>query len=104
MLEGMTKATRMGFGMPAPGSKQPAIFISAIAAGLEGTFRSLDGGQSWIRVDDKDHQFGWKNAVIGDPRVFGRLYLATGGRGIIYGDPQQAPATATSATALNSSK
>jgi xyloglucan-specific exo-beta-1,4-glucanase len=75
MLEGMTKATRMGFGMPAPGSKQPAIFISAIAAGLEGTFRSLDGGQSWIRVDDKDHQFGWKNAVIGDPRVFGRSTL-----------------------------
>jgi hypothetical protein len=26
--------------------------------------------------------------VAGDEAVFGRLYLTTGGRGYIYGDPQ----------------
>ena len=85
-LEGMKNA-HIGFGMPAPNKKTPAIYINGTAAGTEGTFRSDDGGASWVRIDDADHQFGWKNAVIGDPRVYGRVYIATGGRGIIYGEP-----------------
>jgi len=86
-LEGMTHKAVIGFGMAAPGKKNPAIYINATAAGTEGTFRSDDGGSSWVRIDDPDHQFGWKNAVIGDPRVYARVYIATGGRGIIYGEP-----------------
>jgi photosystem II stability/assembly factor-like uncharacterized protein len=85
-LEGMKQA-RIGFGMAAPGKKTPAIYISGRAAGTEGTFRSDDGGASWVRIDDPEHQFGSKNEVIGDPRVYGRVYLATGGRGIVYGEP-----------------
>jgi photosystem II stability/assembly factor-like uncharacterized protein len=85
-LEGMKKA-HIGFGMAAPGKKTPAIYINGTAAGTEGTFRSDDGGASWVRIDDPEHQFGWQNEVIGDPRVYGRVYLATGGRGIIYGEP-----------------
>jgi hypothetical protein len=98
-LEGMVKAYKMGFGMPAPGSRQPAIFINGIAAGQEGTFRSLDGGQSWVRIDDPEHQFGWKNAVVGDPRVFGRVFLATGGRGIVFGEPAAVPAVSSGTVA-----
>ena len=85
-LEGMKKA-HIGFGMAAPGKKTPAIYINGTAAGTEGTFRSADGGASWVRIDDPEHQFGWKNEVVGDPRVYGRVYLATGGRGIVYGEP-----------------
>ncbi len=87
VLPGMTEVYSLGFGKPAGGSTTPAIYMNGRAAGTEGTFRSDDAGQSWVRIDDPDHQFGWKNATIGDPRVYGRVYFATGGRGIVYGDP-----------------
>jgi hypothetical protein len=51
-------------------------------------FRSVDAGETWVRINDDSHQFGWINHVTGDPRVYGRVYFATGGRGIIYGDPE----------------
>ena len=34
------------------------------------------------------YQFGQIQRVTGDPRLHGRVYFATGGRGIVYGDPQ----------------
>ena len=40
------------------------------------------------RVNDDTHQFGSITRIAGDPRLFGRVYLATGGRGIIYGEPK----------------
>jgi hypothetical protein len=27
-------------------------------------------------------------SMTGDPRIFGRFYFGTGGRGILYGEPQ----------------
>jgi hypothetical protein len=41
---------------------------------------------TWTRVNDGQHQFGYINAMSGDPRVYGRVYLATGGRGVIIGN------------------
>jgi hypothetical protein len=55
-----------------------------------GIFRSDDSGLTWLRLNDDDHQFGWITRLTGDPRVFGRVYLATSGRGIIYGEPRVA--------------
>ncbi len=86
-LEGMTDVTTLGFGKPAAGKTTPALYMTAKVAKQEGIYRSDDAGQSWVRIDDAEHQFGWKNAAIGDPRVYGRVYLATGGRGLIYGEP-----------------
>ena len=53
-----------------------------------GTYRSDDEGASWQRIDDPDHQFGNISCLTGDPRRYGRVYLCTGGRGVIYGDPR----------------
>jgi hypothetical protein len=77
----------VGFGRAAPGRKYPAIYLSAKVGGVSGFFRSDDGGTSFVRINDDAHQFGGSNLIIGDPRVYGRAYVAPGGRGILYGEP-----------------
>jgi photosystem II stability/assembly factor-like uncharacterized protein len=94
-LEGITAVHHLGFGAPAPGKTTPAIYLTGIVQDTEGLFRSTDAGRSWLRIDDPAHQFGWKNSITGDPRIFGRVYFATGGRGILYGDPATTTATNT---------
>jgi len=86
-LEGLTAVHHLGFGKPAPGKTTPAIYLTGIIQDTEGLFRSDDAGQTWLRIDDPAHQFGWKQSITGDPRIFGRVYFGTGGRGILYGDP-----------------
>jgi hypothetical protein len=77
----------LGVGKPAEGRSYPALYLSGQVAGTKGFFRSDDIGHSWVRLNDDAHQFGSVNIVKGDPRTFGRVYLGTGGRGIIYGTP-----------------
>lgn len=79
-------ASALGFGKPAPGKDYPALFINGEVGPDTGIFRSDDAGLGWVRINDAEHSFGWINKLTGDPRVFGRVYLATSGRGIIYGD------------------
>ena len=86
-IPGLDGATQLGFGRAAPGHKEPAVFVHGQRNGEPGLFRSDDNGATWIAISDARHQFGWIHAVTGDPRVFGRVYLATGGRGIVYGEP-----------------
>ncbi len=82
----------VGFGAPAPGADYPAVYTSSRIDGVRGIFRSDDAGRSWTRINDDQHQWGWSGATItGDPNVYGRVYIGTNGRGIIYGDPATAP-------------
>jgi xyloglucan-specific exo-beta-1,4-glucanase len=85
--EGMT-IDLFGLGKAAPGSTAPALYAAGEKKGVPGIYRSIDGGKSWSRINDDQHQWGLHfRAVIGDPKTFGRVYVATDGRGIIYGDP-----------------
>ncbi|MFG3496663.1 WD40/YVTN/BNR-like repeat-containing protein [Streptomyces sp. NPDC047886] len=79
----------LGFGRAAPGGDgYPAIFQTGAVEDFVGVYRSDDGAKSWIRINDDAHQWGWTGEVVtGDPRVHGRVYLGTNGRGIQYGDP-----------------
>ena len=82
-------AISVGFGMPATERQYPAIYmIGNLQANIQAVFRSLDRGMSWTRVNDDEHQWGTQALVIGDPRVFGRVYVGTNGRGILNGDPR----------------
>jgi len=86
-LSTVEQADTVGFGRAAPGHSYPAVYTSARIGGVRGIFRSDNGGTQWIRINDDQHQYAWTGAAItGDPRVFGRVYVATNGRGVIYGD------------------
>jgi hypothetical protein len=41
-----------------------------------------------LRANDDAHEYGGSHMLIGDPRIYGRVYVAVGGRGIVYGDPK----------------
>ena len=74
---------------PRPGHRYPTLFTTARIGGVRGIFSSDDSGRSWTRINDDQHQYAWTGAAItGDPRVYGRVYVATNGRGIVYGDPR----------------
>src|SRR6266567_1603110 len=93
-LANVDKADVVGFGMPAPGQTYVALFASAQVGGVRGIFRSDNAGATWVRINDDQHQYGITNAAItGDPRIYGRVYIATNGRGIVYGDLNAAPPT-----------
>jgi photosystem II stability/assembly factor-like uncharacterized protein len=77
------------FGAPEPGRRNPAVYAAGVVSGTDGLFRSVDSGATWQRIDDDAHRFGWIYAVTGDARVFGRVYFATVGRGIVQGAPTE---------------
>ncbi len=82
------EADNIGFGRPARDRGYPALYSSAKIGDVRGIFRSDDAGLSWTRINDDRHQYAYTGAAItGDPRVYGRVYVSTNGRGIIYGEP-----------------
>jgi photosystem II stability/assembly factor-like uncharacterized protein len=86
----------IGFGMAAPGQSYPAIYLlGAATGGPNAVYRSDDGGTTWIRINDDQHQYGQTSVITGDPRIYGRVYF-NGNDGIIYGDiPAAIPATSS---------
>ncbi|WP_148041311.1 carbohydrate-binding protein [Rufibacter immobilis] len=85
-LAHVQEATKVGFGKPKEGKTYPAVYLVGKVDNLLGFFRSDDEGTTWVRLNDDQHHFGGINDITGDPRVYGRVYLATAGRGIIYGN------------------
>jgi photosystem II stability/assembly factor-like uncharacterized protein len=78
----------LGFGQAAPGARYPAIYLVGVVGGVQGIFRSTDEGASWARINTDAQQWGWiGQSITGDPNIFGRVYLATNGRGIQYANP-----------------
>jgi xyloglucan-specific exo-beta-1,4-glucanase len=78
-----------GLGKAAPGQHWPALYAIGSRKGLAAVWRSVDGGTVWQRINDDAHQWGMRFRVIsGDPRRFGRVYIGTDGRGLLFGDPK----------------
>ncbi|PTT88794.1 xyloglucanase, partial [Pelomonas sp. HMWF004] len=75
-VPGVQLATNIGFGKAAAGQTYPALYLFGKVSGVSGLFRSVDTGQSWVRLNDDQHQWGNAgDALTGDPRTFGRVYL-----------------------------
>nr|AGK74986.1 CelEx-BR15 [uncultured organism] len=89
-LANIEEADNIGFGKAATGQTYLALYAAAQVAGVRGIFRSINAGQTWVRINDDQHQSGraGETAITGDPRIFGRVYIGTNGRGIVYGDGQ----------------
>ncbi len=103
-ISGVEEASVIGFGKAAPGQTYMALYTSALIEGVRGIFRSDDEGATWVRINDDDHQYGVTNASItGDPRIYGRVYLATNGRGILYADIKEDLPDSSSITPVTAS-
>jgi hypothetical protein len=79
----------VGFGKAEEGKEFPTVFIFGTVNGRTGVFMSTDEGESWFRANDDRHQYGGLangEFVVGDMNVFGRVYMSTAGRGIVYGE------------------
>lgn len=86
-LPAVSEIHAFGFGRAAPGASDPALYLVGSVAGRYGVFRSTDGAASWRRINDDAHQWGLILQISGDPKLFGRVYVGTHGRGVQYGDP-----------------
>lgn len=86
----VTSGARVAFGRAAKADGYPTVFLVGEIGGVYGVFRSVDEGASWTRINTDERQFHHINALAGDPRVFGRVFIGTGGRGIYYGEPAEA--------------
>ena len=82
---------RMGLGILREGGsyyeEDKAIYTAAVIEGVYGFYRSVDDGKSFVRLNTDRQMFGEINSIDGDSRVFGRFYLGTGSRGVLYGEP-----------------
>jgi photosystem II stability/assembly factor-like uncharacterized protein len=87
-IPGVTEAYGLGFGKPADGKTYPALYLIGKVGDVSGFFRSDDAGAKWMRINDDAHQYGFCTIITGDPRVYGRVYIGTGGRGIVYAEPK----------------
>lgn len=82
----VASATKVAVGRAPSGKSFPSVFIVGKVGSVYGFFRSDDSLKTWNRINDDRHQFGTIHQIVGDSRIFGRLYIGTEGRGVIYGD------------------
>ena len=78
----------IGFGAGQNDGDPQTIYAMGSVEGLgDGIFRSTDSGQTWDKINDNNHLFGnLTKSITGDSDIFGRVYFATNGRGIVRGD------------------
>ena len=85
------------FGRSRPGTKTPSLFVFGQIAGKKPSkdyevnaalYRSDDNAHTFVRVNDPLHQLATIcSGMCGDMQTWGRVYVATGSRGIFYAEP-----------------
>jgi hypothetical protein len=77
------------FGKAAPGKTTMTLYAIGDKDGVSAIWRSEDVGKSWVRLNDEYHEYSrvWR-CIAADKNVFGRVYVGTDGRGIVYGEPR----------------
>ncbi|MGN0621901.1 MAG: WD40/YVTN/BNR-like repeat-containing protein [Porcipelethomonas sp.] len=82
------KCEAMGFGAPEKDGDYMVIYaMGDNEKDGDGIYRSTDKGETWERINDEHHLFGnLTHSITGDSTIYGRVYFATNGRGIVMGD------------------
>jgi len=88
-IDGGILVAALGFGKAPSGRRYPTLYALGAKGRTSAIWRSDDAGASWMRINDARHEYGRRfRCIAGDPRVFGRVYVGTDGRGIVYGEPR----------------
>lgn len=66
--------------------ERKAIYLCGVIGGEYGFYRTLNEGKTYQRLNTADQMYGQIISIDGDKRKFGRFYLATGNRGLLYGE------------------
>lgn len=83
----LTTSTAFAFGAPASGSSTPTVYSYGTVSGIKGMYRSTDLGTNWDQINGSQTFPAGVKGIAGDRQVFGRIYVGTGGRGVLYGQP-----------------
>jgi len=88
-VEGVRTIQGFAIGAPRDAKSYPAIYLfGSVGAEREvWMWRSDDAGVTWTKINDAAHRFGKTLLLAADPSRYGRVFLATGGRGVIAGEP-----------------
>jgi oligoxyloglucan reducing-end-specific cellobiohydrolase len=80
------QARSISFGVGKTNSSDPVMYLLGKRGDEEGLFASEDMGKTFVRVSDDEHKLGKGGFLEADRRVYGRVYIGTGGRGVIIGE------------------
>ena len=86
----LTYCAAVGIGKAALGATYETVYVYGTVGGRVGVYRSTDEGATWVRVNDDAHEYGGPangQFVVGDMNIYGRVYMSTAGRGVVYGTP-----------------
>ena len=93
-VPGVQAARTVGFGRTATGTGYPVVYLHGQIGSTWGVFRSENQGTNWTRINDDQHQYGNIRKSSATRKFMAAVYIAAGGRGILYGDiPNQPPLT-----------
>ena len=81
---------RVGIGIGRKGgsyiSEPKMLYLCGSIDGEYGFYRTIDECKTYQRLNTDDQMYGEINSIEGDKRTYGRFYLATGSRGVLYGE------------------
>ena len=81
---------RVGIGLGRPGgdflAEEKMLYLCGRIDGEYGFYRTPDECRSFARLNTDRQMYGEIMSIDGDKRKFGRFYLATGSRGVLYGE------------------
>lgn len=83
-IPGISNCSSIGFGKAVTPSTEPTIFVYATINGKKSLFQSTDFCKTWLEINDGTLPTNIAS-ITGDMRTTGLVYMATGGRGVIYG-------------------
>ncbi len=81
----MSHSGSFGFGIGKNPEGDPAVYVVGYVNGVLGCYLSDDMGKTWARISPENQKF-FAGVVdtVGDRRIYGRVFFATGGNGALY--------------------